>query len=432
MIRSRNVITPGKTKAAAIHIREGVIDLLTDYADAPAGSIDYGDLAIMPGVVDSHVHVNEPGRADWEGFMTVTRAAAAGGVTTIVDMPLNSIPPTTTVKALREKTAAMKGKMQVDVGLWGGAVPQNADDLLPLLEAGVLGFKCFLVDSGVPEFPCLTLDELENVAGILQDSGAPILVHAELPQHIAAPQAGTYDAYLQSRPGIAEDAAIEQICRIVERTGAWIHVVHLSSASALETIRRARENALPLTTETTPHYLHFSAEDIKDGETEFKCAPPIRGRDNLEKLWRGLDDALIDAVVSDHSPAPPELKAGGFDRAWGGIASVQFGMAAVWTDAQKRGFDLQDLARWMCEGPARIAGLAGFKGSIAPGWDADFAILDPAATFKVEPAMIHHRHKVTPYRGEQLRGVVKATWVRGKKVFENGAFVEGASGQWVQ
>lgn len=432
MIRSRNVITPGKTKAAAIHIREGVIDRLTDYADVPAGSIDYGDLTIMPGVVDSHVHVNEPGRTEWEGFTTATRAAAAGGVTTIVDMPLNSIPPTTTVKALREKTVAMKGNMQVDVGLWGGAVPQNADDLVPLLEAGVLGFKCFLVDSGVPEFPCLTLDQLENAAEILQDSGAPILVHAESPQHIATPQSGTYEAYLRSRPSIAEDAAIEQICRIVERTGTWIHVVHLSSASALETIRRARENALPLTTETTPHYLLFSAEDIVDGATEFKCAPPIRDRDNLEKLWKGLDDALIDAVVSDHSPAPPELKAGDFARAWGGIASVQFGMAAVWTEAQKRGFDLQDLARWMSEGPARIAGLAGCKGSIAPGWDADFAILDPAATFRVEPEMIHHRHKVTPYRGAELRGVVKATWVRGKKVFENGAFVGGASGQWVQ
>ena len=419
-IRSRRVVIERTVRPATIHIESGHIARIDDaHAD-----IDYGDLVIMPGVVDSHVHVNEPGRTEWEGFETATRAAAAGGITTIVDMPLNSIPPTTTVNALRAKVEAMRGKLHVDVALWGGVIPGNLDQLRPMLDAGARGFKCFLVHSGVDEFPNVSESELRAAAGELAPTGAPLLVHAELPQYIREPTGdpAAYDTWLQSRPKAAEDEAIELLLRVADETGAHIHVVHLSSANSLETIRRGRT----LTAETTPHYLHLDAERIPPGRCEYKCAPPIREHENRERLWRGLADGVIDLVVSDHSPCTPHLKGHDFMKAWGGIASVQFVLPLVWTEASRRGHSLADVARWICEGPARLARLPQ-KGRIAIGNDADFVVWSPDEAFVVDPSIIEHRHKITPYAGETLRGVVKETWLRGERV-DSGT----RRGEWIK
>jgi allantoinase len=408
-IRSNRVVFNGTVGPATVHIEGGRIARI-DNAEAAR---DYGDLVIMPGVVDSHVHVNEPGRTEWEGFETATRAAAAGGITTIVDMPLNSIPPTTTVGALHAKAEAMRGKLHVDVGLWGGVVPGNLDQLLPMLEAGARGFKCFLVHSGVDEFPNISEDELWAAARTLAPTGAPLLVHAELPQHIRQPAGDpeAYDTYLQTRPKVAEDEAIDLLLRVSNETGAHIHVVHLSSANSVDTVHRG----VTLTAETTPHYLHLEAERIPPGRCEFKCAPPIREHENRERLWRGVFDGDIGVIVSDHSPCAPHLKGNDFVKAWGGIASVQFVLPLVWTEASQRGHSIAEIARWICEGPASIARLRK-KGRIVPDNDADFVIWSPEEEFVVEPAIIEHRHKVTPYIGETLRGVVKETWLRGEPV----------------
>jgi allantoinase len=433
-LRSTRVVTAEGIRAASIHIRDGRIEAVRPH-DEGKGAIDYGDLVIMPGVVDSHVHVNEPGRTEWEGFESATRAAAAGGVTTIVDMPLNSIPATTSVAALETKIDAMRGKCHVDVGLWGGAVPGNSDELRPMLERGVRGFKCFLVDSGVPEFGFLKEPDLELALRTLGGTGAPLLVHAELPGPIAAASIDgrpeQYRSYLSSRPEAAETEAIDLLRRLCAETGARAHVVHLSAAEGIDIVRQAKREGVALSAETTPHYLHLEAESIPDGATEFKCAPPIRDRGNREKLWQGLTEGVIELVVSDHSPCTPELKHGDFRQAWGGISSVQFTMPIVWTEARRRGHDLRELVRWLCEGPARLAGLEGRKGGIAAGYDADLTIFDPDATFTVESAHIHHRHKVTPYAGETLQGVVRATYVRGQQVFADGSFGEPL-GQWVK
>ncbi|MFP5246667.1 MAG: allantoinase AllB [Thermoanaerobaculia bacterium] len=375
--------------------------------------IDYGELAILPGLVDSHVHVNEPGRTEWEGFDTATRAAATGGITTIVDMPLNSLPPTTTLAALETKQRVARG--DVDVALWGGVIPGNTNELRPMLEAGARGFKCFLVHSGVDEFPNVDERGLREAAKELAPTGAPLLVHAELPEQLHQPHGDPdeYATYLHSRPNAAEDAAIELLLRVCRETGARMHVVHLSSASALAILKRARKEGLPLSAETTPHYLHFEAESVPHGHTEYKCAPPIRERENREQLWDGLRAGLIELVVSDHSPCTPELKRGDFVKAWGGIASLQFVLPIVWTNAHARGFTLNDIGRWCGDAPSRLARLPQ-KGAIAIGRDADLTVFDPDATFTVTPESIEHRHKVTPYLGAQLRGVVKATWVQGK------------------
>jgi allantoinase len=438
ILRSKRVVANGIVGPADIHVEHGRIKRVDPRPEArgPRPVEDYGDLVIMPGVVDSHVHVNEPGRTEWEGFTTATHAAAAGGITTIVDMPLNSIPPTTTVDALYEKAHAMAGQLRVDVGLWGGVIPGNLHELRVMLEEGALGFKCFLVHSGVDEFPNVDERELRDAARELAKSRAPLLVHAELPQYIETPKPGrnpaeTYAAYLATRPPAAEDEAIKLLMRVCEESGARIHVVHLSSANALDTLRRARERNLPLTAETTPHYLHFEAERVPDGHCEFKCAPPIRERENRERLWRGLEKGLIDLVVSDHSPCTPHLKGHDFLSAWGGISSVQFVLPIVWTEAERRGHSLVDLARWICEGPARLAGLAR-KGAIAEGNDADFAIWSPEESFAVDPSIIAHRHKVTPYAGETLRGVVKETWLRGERVYGGGEHVGEPRGEWVR
>jgi allantoinase len=436
IVRSRNVVTPQGIRPASIHIREGVIERVADlYDGAPAE--DYGELTLMPGIVDSHVHVNEPGRTEWEGFETATRAAAAGGVTTIVDMPLNSIPPTTSVAALDAKVHALHGKCRVDVALWGGAVPGNADQLRAMLDAGACGFKCFLVDSGVPEFGNLDARELEEAMNALRGTGAPLLVHAELPEHIDSPagDARSYASYLASRPKTAEDEAIALVYDMARKSGTHAHIVHLSSANGLDAIRRARAAHVPLTAETTPHYLYFDAERVPDGATEFKCAPPIREHANREELWRGIEEGLFTAIVSDHSPCTPELKRmgeGDIARAWGGIASLQFSLPIVWTEARRRRMALTKIIELMTTGPATLAGLGNRKGKLAAGFDADITVFDPDARFVVETENVEHRHKVTPYAGETLTGVVRATYVRGHKVWEDGRHLGNAVGEWVR
>ena len=408
-IRSNRVVTPEGIAPATLHLDGPRIAAVENHGPA---DVDYGDLVIMPGLVDSHVHVNEPGRTEWEGFATATAAAAAGGVTTIVDMPLNSIPATTTLAALETKQRVARG--DVNVELWGGVVPGNTHELQPMLAAGARGFKCFLVHSGVDDFPNVDEAQLREAATELAPTGAPLLVHAELPEYLHGPtgDAGDYATYLHTRPNAAEDAAIELLLRVCRDTGARIHVVHLSSPSALATLRRAQAENLPLRAETTPHYLHFEAEKVPRGHTEYKCAPPIREHENREQLWRGLASGLIDIVVSDHSPCTPELKRGGFMDCWGGIASLQFLLPIVWTNAQSRGFGIEDLIRWCSAGPAHLAGLPR-KGAIAAGYDADLVVWSPEENFTVTPEPIRHRHKVTPYLGAELRGVVKETWVGG-------------------
>lgn len=426
-----------------MHIDEGRIARVADYDDVPAGAsvTDYGEHVIMPGLVDSHVHVNEPGRTEWEGFETATRAAAAGGVTTIVDMPLNSIPPTTTVQALMAKAEAMEGKCHVDVALWGGAVPGNAPLLGDMLRHGARGFKCFLIESGVPEFGFLDAAGLEEALVALRDTGAPLLVHAELPGPIDAAREHlsgdhrSYRRYVASRPPAAEDQAIERVARFCTSTGARAHIVHLSSSGGLDILRRARDQGTRLTAETTPHYLHFAAESIPDGAPEFKCAPPIRERDNRERLWDAVREELLAGIVSDHSPCTPELKKlqqGDVEHAWGGIASLQFGLSIVWTNARERGVPLEALPPLLCQGPARIAGLEGRKGSLERGADADLVVWAPEESFRVTPDIVQHRHTVTPYTGAELFGAVKATFVRGVKVWEDGQRVGGATGRWIQ
>ena len=433
-LRSRRVVTD-RVGPATIHVEDGRIVRVAPFDDAPPDVSDYGDLVIMPGLVDSHVHVNEPGRTEWEGFVTATRAAAAGGITTIVDMPLNSIPPTTTVAALREKAGAMRGKLSVDVGLWGGVIPGNLPELRPMLEQGALGFKCFLVHSGVEEFPNVDESELRAAAHELAQSGAPLLVHAELfppePSPRVRGEGSDYLTYLASRPPEAEDAAIELLLRVSQETDARIHIVHLSSANALSTLRIARERNVRLSAETTPHYLHLEAEQIPPGRSEFKCAPPIREHANRERLWSGLEAGLIDMIVSDHSPCTPHLKGGDFMKAWGGISSVQFVLPIVWTEALRRGHLMTHLTKWLCEGPARLAGLR-TKGSIVHGNDADFVVWSPEDSFVVEPSIIEHRHKVTPYAGERLNGVVHATWLRGEKIFESRRHIGEPRGEWLR
>ena len=438
VLRSRRVVTD-VIGPAAIHIRAGTIERVAAWDVVPAGAAleDVGELAVLPGIVDTHVHLNEPGRTEWEGFATATRAAAIGGVTTLVDMPLNSIPATTTREAFAAKRAAAAGQCAVDVGFWGGVVPGNAGELAGLVADGVRGFKCFLIDSGVAEFGWVGEAELAPAMAILAGLGVPLLVHAELAGPIDAVAPGLADAdprryatYLASRPPAAEEAAIALVTRLCRATRARTHIVHHSAATALGQLRDARAEGLPLTAETCPHYLHFTAETIPDGATPFKCAPPIRDAANREALWRALAEGVLDLVASDHSPCSPGLKAmeaGDFVAAWGGVAGLQLALPVVWTEASARGHSLVDLARWMSAGPARLARLV-HKGAIAAGRDADLVVFDDAARITVTPESIQHRHRVTPYAGETLRGAAVATYLRGQRIAERGAALAGDLG----
>jgi allantoinase len=422
VVRSRRAVLPDGTRAASVAVSGGATAAIADYGDGldAEQDVDLGELVLLPGLVDSHVHVNEPGRTDWEGFATATRAAAAGGVTTICDMPLNSLPPTVSVAALAEKRAAAAGNVWVDVAFWGGAVPGNSAAMRPLHEAGVTGFKCFLADSGVPEFPPLGPADLRSVLADLAAMGALLIVHAEDEAEIRPASGRDFGAFVASRPPAAERRAIEKVIAAAAATGARAHIVHLSAADCVAMIAGAKAAGIRLTAETCPHYLYFAAEQVPDGATEFKCCPPIRDAVNREALWRGLEAGVIDCVVSDHSPCPPELKApgtGDFGQAWGGIASVQLGLSAVWSAARRRGRTLDDVARWMAAAPAELAGLPE-KGRLAVGCDADLVAFDPDESYVVDPARLLHRHPVTPYAGRTLTGRVRQTWLRGSALLD--------------
>ena len=429
VIRARRAVTPEGVRPVTVAVRGGRIAALAGPGEAPdaVSVVDLpGHEVLLPGLVDTHVHVNEPGRTEWEGFATATRAAAAGGVTTLIDMPLNSLPPTTTVAALKLKRAAARPSAFVDVGFWGGAVPGNLGDLAGLHEAGVFGFKAFLADSGVPEFGLLDAAGLDAALAETARLGALLIVHAEDPGVLGAapdPTGRRYAGFLASRPAAAEDTAIAALLAAAARHGTRVHILHLAAASALPLIAAARAGGAAVSAETCPHYLTFCAEEVPDGATEFKCCPPIRGAANRDGLWAGLADGLIDVVVSDHSPCPPALKqpeSGDFGAAWGGISSLQLGLAAVWTQARERGHGLPDVVRWMAAGPAALAGLRG-KGALATGGDADLVAFDDTASFTVDPARLRHRHPVTPYAGRTLTGVVRRTWLRGQETGETPA-----------
>ncbi|WP_372444873.1 allantoinase AllB [Streptomyces coffeae] len=428
VLRSTHVVTPEGPRAAsvAVSLATGTIAAVLPY-DAPvpprARIEELGDDVLLPGLVDTHVHVNDPGRTEWEGFGSATRAAAAGGITTLVDMPLNSIPPTTTVEALEIKRAVARRAAHVDVGFWGGAVPGNAADLKPLHDAGVLGFKCFLLPSGVDEFPQLTPAGLHSALREIAGFGGLLIVHAEDPHLIEgapAPSGPAYADFLASRPRDAENRAIERLVELARELDARVHILHLSSAEALPLIAAARSDGVRVTVETCPHFLTLTAEEVPDGATEFKCCPPIREAANQDALWQGLADGTIDCVVSDHSPCTADLKTGDFGGAWGGISSLQLGLSAVWTEARRRGHTLHDVVRWMSAGPAALVGLDRLKGAVAAGHDADFAVLAPDETFTVDPTALHHRNQVTAYAGRTLHGVVRSTWLRGRKIADHG------------
>jgi allantoinase len=427
VIRGRRVAIPAGIRDAAIHIAGGRIVAVAAFDDVPEGArvVQAGDAVIFPGLVDTHVHVNDPGRADWEGFPSATRAAAAGGVTAILDMPLNSIPATTNVAALQVKRAAAQGRCAVDTGFLGGFVGDNLDDLAPLHHAGVFAFKCFLCPSGVDEFPAVTAADLRKAGPILAGLDGVLMVHAELPAVLerAAAVRGdprSHRTWLATRPPEAETAAVELLIEVARESDMRVHVVHVSAPETVEGICAARAAGVRITAETCPHYLGFAAEEIPDGATEFKCAPPIRERRSREGLWEALAEGRLDAVVSDHSPAPPPLKLrdeGDFLRAWGGVASLQLRLPAVWTGAAERGLGLEQVAEWLCAGPARLAGLDGRKGAISQGCDADLVLWNPEEEFVVEESRLIHRHRLTPWLGRRLKGTVQATYLRGEPVY---------------
>lgn len=434
-LKSRRVVAPDGVGPGVVVVSGPAVAAILPYGETPAGLAveDLGDLAVLPGLVDTHAHVNEPGRTEWEGFETATRAAAAGGITTVVDMPLNSIPATTSVAALEAKRAAAAGKCHIDHAFWGGVVPGNTDQLAPMAAAGALGFKCFLVPSGVDEFRHVTEADLREAMPVLARLGLPLLVHAELegPAGPAGPWR-SYAGYLASRPRDWEDRAVALMVRLCRETGCRVHIVHLSSSGALEAVRAAKKEGLPFTAETCPHYLTFAAEEIADGATPYKCAPPIRERENRELLWKALADGTLDMVVSDHSPCTPALKdleGGDFAKAWGGIAGLQYSLSAVWTGMAERGFGLPAVAELMSRAPAHFAGLSGRKGAVAFGKDADLVVFDPDEAVTPERAEVLHRHSITPYCGLRLKGAVKSVYLRGKRIYHGGKFPDGPWGR---
>ncbi|XP_029904874.1 allantoinase, mitochondrial [Myripristis murdjan] len=431
-VRSKRVLVGNEVRPAVVIIKDGKIQsIFSDHnfsGDNAHKVLDVGDSVVMPGIVDCHVHVNEPGRTTWEGFWTATRAAAAGGVTTIVDMPLNSIPPTVTLDHFHEKMREAAGKCFVDTAFWGGVIPGNELELRPMIQAGVAGFKCFLIHSGVEEFPHVTDYDLHTAMKQLQGTGSVLLFHAEKDIHQTTEERADpiqYSTFLQSRPDAMETEAIRTVTDLCLQYQVRCHIVHLSSAEPLKLIQEARQAGAPLTVETTHHYLSLSAENIPAGATQFKCCPPIRGHANREQLWSALKNGQIDMVVSDHSPCTPDLKkldSGDFTQAWGGISSLQFGLPLFWSSASKRGFKLPDVVRLLSQKTAQLCSLDNQKGSLAPGYDADLVIWDPERDFEVKEDSIHHKNKLTPYLGLTLQGVVCATILRGRLVYREGSF----------
>jgi len=446
-LRSTRVLTPAGLAPATVLVDEERISAVRGWSevssDLPRGAdlVDFGDRVLLPGLVDTHVHINDPGRSEWEGFETATKAAAAGGVTTLVDMPLNCVPETTDVPALEAKRVAAQGKAFVDWATWGGVVPGNADQIEPLARAGVPGFKCFLIHSGIDGFAWVNEADLRLALARLRGTGLPLLAHAEIAGPVDAatrklnetgPDWRKYSTFLASRPDSAEVDAIALLIRFADEFQTPVHIVHLSSAKALPLLAAARERGVPVTVETCAQYLWFAAEDIPDGATEFKCAPPIRDAANREKLWKALEEGQIDMVTTDHSPCPPEMKhreTGRFDQSWGGISSLGLALPVMWTAMQQRELKLRRIADWMAAAPAQLAGLAGRKGAIVPGADADFAVFDPEAAWTVTPGDLHFRHKISPYLGAKLRGRLVETWLRGERIFCTGKFSDRARGR---
>jgi allantoinase len=424
-IKSNRVVLPEGIMPAVVLIADGIIkDVLPALPENfPNEIIDAVDCVVMPGVIDPHVHINEPGRVEWEGFETATKAAIAGGVTMLVDMPLNSSPVTTSVKAFNEKLMASKDRLHTNVGLWGGVVPGNENEIEGLINAGVMGFKAFLTHSGIDEFPNATEDDLRKAMPIIAKYNLPLLVHCELSDNEvrATGNPQSYKNYLQSRPKKWEDEAVEIMIKLCGEYNCRVHIVHMSSANCIAQIAAAKQRGLPLTVETGQHYLYFYAEEIPDGATALKCAPPIREKENNDQLWNALKAGVIDFVATDHSPATPNLKeieSGNFMKAWGGIASIQFALPVLWTAAKKRNCTFSDMAKWLCENPAKLVGLQNSKGKIAKGFDADLIIVNDEQSFIVTEQIIHHKHKVTPYLNEELFGMVTHTFLAGEKVFE--------------
>ncbi|MEX2151999.1 MAG: allantoinase AllB [Gemmatimonadaceae bacterium] len=443
VVRGERIATANGIVPAALHIAGGRVMRISHIDDIGGASrsevLDAGNLVVMPGLVDTHVHINEPGRTEWEGFESATRAAAAGGITTLIDMPLNSVPATTKASALDKKRKSAAKQCRVDVGFFGGVVPGNTDDLAALWAEGVFAFKCFLVPSGVPEFQHVTTADLRGAMPTLSQLRAPLLVHAELPGPIEAVTPDLqgrdprmYTTYLASRPPAAEVQAVQLMLDLARRHNVRLHIVHVSASEVLPLLKEARADRVPVTAETCPHYLTFDAEEIPTGATEFKCAPPIRGNGNRDQLWRALQDGVLDFVVSDHSPCPPALKrreSGDFLSAWGGIASLELTLPVIWGEMKARGLPFSQVLRWLCEAPARLVGLHRMKGRLATGYQADFVIVDPTQTFECAAKDLHQRHPITPYAGRTLHGRVHATYLRGQLVHAEGENVGGPMGR---
>ena len=436
VVRAHRAITPAGEKSVAIGVSGGCVVSIADFhaeLSAAREVVLADDEVLLPGLVDTHVHVNEPGRTEWEGFDAATKAAAAGGVTTLLDMPLNSIPPTCDVDALRAKQDCARGKVFVDVGFWGGAIPANLGSLKPMWDNGVFGFKCFLSPSGVDEFPHLDPDDLARAMREVAAFDGLMIVHAEDDQalsHAPGAHGPVYGDFLASRPRGVENLAIARVIEAARWTGARTHLLHLSSSDALPMLASARAEGIRLSVETCPHYLHFAAEDVPPGATEYKCCPPIREAANQELLWAGLRDGVIDCVVSDNSPCTVDLKlrdTGDFGEAWGGLAGLQLDLPAVWTGARARGIALVDVVSWMAAAPAAIAGL-NFKGRIAVGYDADLTVFAPDEAFTVDVDRLHHRNPISAYAGQELYGVVRSTWLRGQKIHQDNEIVGGPTG----
>ena len=439
-LRSKKVITNGEMIAACVEVKDQLIHAIHGYdhgLDCPVEEL--GDLVLMPGLVDSHVHINEPGRTEWEGFNTATQAAAAGGITTLVDMPLNCIPVTINKASFEEKLAAVSDKLWVDCGFWGGVIPQSIDELDELLSSGVLGVKSFLIDSGIEEFPNVEADDIRRAMPILAKHDVPYLIHAELDcDHSPAPSIGdNYQSFLASRPKQWENDAVALMVDLAKEAkengfDTKVHIVHLSSAEALSSISEAKAQGLQFSAETCPHYLTLYSETIPNGKTLFKCCPPIREDENRQTLWQAVDDGLISFIVSDHSPCTPQLKhidSGDIEKAWGGISALQFGLSLIWTEAQKRDFDLVDISRLMATETAKFAGLSSIKGDIAVGLHADFVVFDEQAQYQISNEMIKHRHKITPYVGKTVSGRVDKTYVRGQLVYQDDKFIASPIGR---